>query len=237
RQKILSLEAMLRSTLGRTSSEPLGKPVDRPPSIFNTELGAMISQGESHSPEIRSRERMIEASEAKVKMARREYLPDVTLNAGVSQRGGDFENMYSLTATFNIPLWFMTRQKPAVSEARAGLVQARQDAEAARLMIGAAIRDNYSMIRSSDKLLDLYKNGLIPKTNQDFDLAISGYATGRTDAIVVITRLKTLIDYENLYWNQYAEREKAIARIQAIMGEKDLVSPAGQNQDKRETFK
>jgi hypothetical protein len=32
----------------------------------------------------------------------------------------------------------------------------------------------------------------------------------------VITRLKTFLDVEILYWNQFVEREKAIARIQAI---------------------
>jgi len=32
----------------------------------------------------------------------------------------------------------------------------------------------------------------------------------------VISRLKILLDYESLYWNQFVEREKAIARLQAI---------------------
>ena len=65
--------------------------------------------------------------------------------------------------------------------------------------------------------MDLYKNGLIPKNSQDVELSLSGYATGRTEAIVVLTRLKTLIDYEILYWGQFVEREKAIARLHAIM--------------------
>ncbi len=219
-QKIQSLEAMLRATLGRESPEPLGKPAERPQTDFVMTLDEMLKMGESHSPEIQSRLRMIEAAEAKVKMAKREYYPDVTVNAGVLPRGGDFENMYNLTATINVPLWFQTRQRPAVQEANAGVRQAKSDLEATRLMIGSAIRDNYSMIRSSGRLLDLYRNGLIPKTYQDFQQSVSGYGTGRVEAIVAITRLKNLIDYENLYWNQYTEREKAITRMHAIFGEK-----------------
>jgi hypothetical protein len=72
------------------------------------------------------------------------------------------------------------------------------------------------MLRTSEKLMDLYRSGLIPKNTQDVELALTGYATGRIDAIVVISRLKILLDYEILYWNQFAEREKAIARLQAI---------------------
>ena len=64
--------------------------------------------------------------------------------------------------------------------------------------------------------MDLYKNGLIPKNTQDVELALSGYATGRTEAIVVLSRLKTLLDYENQYWTQFTEREKAVARLHAI---------------------
>jgi outer membrane protein, heavy metal efflux system len=48
------------------------------------------------------------------------------------------------------------------------------------------------------------------------DLALTEYTNGRTDLIVVISRLKTLLDYESLYWNQFVEREKAITRLQAI---------------------
>ena len=104
--------------------------------------------------------------------------------------------------------------------------QAKQELEAVKLMIAAAIQDNFSMIRSSEKLMDLYKNGLIPKNSQDVELALSGYATGKTEAIVVITRLKTLLDYEILYWSQFVEREKAIARLHAIT-EGPASSPGG----------
>ena len=60
------------------------------------------------------------------------------------------------------------------------------------------------------------QSGLIPKNTQDLELALSEYTTGRTDLIVVISRLKTLLDYETLYWSQFVEREKAIARLHAI---------------------
>jgi len=87
-------------------------------------------------------------------------------------------------------------------------------------MTASLIRDNYSMLRSSEKLMDIYKNGLIPKTYQDIELALSGYATGKVEAITVISRLKSLINFEFLYWGQFAEREKAIARLYASTGGK-----------------
>ncbi len=85
-------------------------------------------------------------------------------------------------------------------------------------MIASGIRDNYAMLKASDKLMKLYKDGLIPKSLQDVELSLSGYRTGSNDALTVITRLKSIIDYEISYWLQFSEREKAIARIEAATG-------------------
>jgi cobalt-zinc-cadmium efflux system outer membrane protein len=216
KQKIRSLEAMLHAAIGREKGPPLGRPVDPVYQPFLLDADEALRMALSHSPEIKARNKMIEAADAKVQMARKEYFPDFTVNASYYNRAGDFKDMWSATTTINIPLYYKTKQEPAVLEAKASLNQAKQELEAVKLMVAAAVQDNHSMIRSSDKLMDLYKTGLIPKNTQDVELALSGYATGRTEAIVVISRLKTLLDYETLYWVQFAEREKAIARLQAI---------------------
>jgi outer membrane protein, heavy metal efflux system len=59
---------------------------------------------------------------------------------------------------------------------------------------------------------------LIPKTSQDFNLAMGNYVSGKTDALTVINRLKSLLDFELLYWTRFAEKGKAIARIEAVAG-------------------
>jgi hypothetical protein len=74
------------------------------------------------------------------------------------------------------------------------------------------------MVQTGTKLLSLYREGIAPKIRQDFQLALSGYATGKIEAITAISRLKALLDTELLYWVQYVEREKAIARLEALTG-------------------
>jgi hypothetical protein len=48
------------------------------------------------------------------------------------------------------------------------------------------------------------------------------------EAITTISRLKSLFDYELLYWGQVIEREKAIARIEAITGGADFITAMGE---------
>ena len=83
-------------------------------------------------------------------------------------------------------------------------------------MASSALRDNYAMLKSTESLMALYKDGLIPKAHQDFELALAGYVTGKIEAITAITRLKALIDYDFLYWRQFTDRQKAAARLDGL---------------------
>jgi outer membrane protein TolC len=216
-QKLQATEAMLNAAVGRPAASPLARPAEPPATSFPYTVEELTGRALERSPEIRSREKMREAAEANVGMARKEFFPDVTLAASVFKRSGEFEDMWSVTATFNIPLYFRAKQS-AVAEARSRSSETVHDFEGTRLMVAAGIRDSHSMMKTAEKLLELYKQGLIPKTLQDFESAIAGYRAGKVEAITVISRLKTLLDYETLYWRQFVEREKAIARLEALTG-------------------
>jgi hypothetical protein len=84
------------------------------------------------------------------------------------------------------------------------------------------------MMGSAEQLMALYRDGLIPKTYQDFQLSLTGYRSGKIEAITAISRLKALLDYETSYWTQYVEREKAIARIEALTGAGDRTGAQGE---------
>lgn len=215
KQKIQSLEAMLKAAIGRDRGQ-LERPNEPVYQSFPLEIDEAVDLALKHSPEIKSRSKMIEAADTKLLMAQKEYLPDFALSGSYFNRSGDFKDMWSATATINIPLYFYSKQRPAALEAKANIRQAKQELEAVKLMIAAALRDNYFMLRSAEKLMNIYKNGLIPKNTQDFEQSLTGYSTGKTEAINVISRLKTLLDYEAQYWNQFVEREKAISRLNAI---------------------
>jgi cobalt-zinc-cadmium efflux system outer membrane protein len=216
KQKIKSLEAMLGLTVGREAPVPSARPAPVPLDPYSPDEADLIRKAYAQSPEIRTRDKMVAAAEAKVNMLKREYYPDFTVSGGVAQRGGDFRNMWNLSTAINIPIFTKTKQEPAVREAQAVLDGAKHEREAAKLMTVSGIRDNLAMFRSAETLLELYKNALIPKAIQDFELALSGYGTGRSDALTVITRLKSFLDYELLYQVQLTERAKAVARIEAL---------------------
>ena len=216
KQKILSLEAMLSAAIGRHRGSALPKPLEPVYQPFSMDINAAVDMAMQHSPELKSRNKMIEAANTRLAMAQKEYYPDFALGGTYYNRARDFPDMWAATVTINIPVYFQSKQKPAVMEAKANISQANQELDATRLMIEAALRDNYSMLRSSEKLMDIYQKGLLLKSRQDIEQALTGYSTGSGEAVNIISRLKTLLDYESLYWGQRVEREKAIARLHAI---------------------
>ena len=161
---------------------------------------------------------MAEAAEARVEMAKKEYYPDPTLGVGYFPKTRGMLDMWNVTVTVNIPLYFKSKQEQGVLEAEAARLGAKREVAALEYMLSSGIRDNYSMVRSSEKLMKLYREGVIPKIRQDFQLSLSGYTAGKVEAITTISRLKALLDTELLYWAQYAQREKAIATLDAVTG-------------------
>ena len=219
KQKRETLEGMLNLAVGRDVRSPLGKPSVLEETRLDASLDELIKTAQENSPEIRVRERMAAGADAKVSMARREYFPDVTVTAGVDTRAAPYTNMYKLLAGINLPVFFKSKQEPAVQEALAAQKEVQQDLEGTRLMVASGIRENFAMVSSAKRLTELYRNALIPKSKQDFEAALANYSAGRGDALTVMTRLKSLLEFELQYWNQVVEREKAIARIEVLTGE------------------
>jgi outer membrane protein TolC len=217
-QKIQAAEGMLNTILGREVIAPLGSPQVPAYHPYAFRLEDLLQSAKENSPEIKAKEKMVKGAEAKIRMAEKEYYPDFTLGANLYKTGGSYQDMWSVTTQINIPLYSEKKQRQGVLEAKAALSQAKQELHASQNMLASSLRDNYSMIKSAEKLMELYKEGLIPKTIQDFQLALTGYTVGKVEALTVINRLKALLDFELLYWTQFSEREKAIARIEALAG-------------------
>ena len=198
-QKIQATEGMLNAAVGRDVRSPLGRPAEVSPTPGLLSLEDLLQQSRDRSTELKAKALMVQGTEVKVKMAQKEYYPDFTLGANLFKRSGSYQDMWSLTAAVNIPLFYRDKQRQGVLEAEAANRQAQKELQATEIMLAASLRENYSMIRSADRLMKLYQEGLLPKARQDIQLSLSGYVTGKVEAITVISRLKTLLDVELLY--------------------------------------
>ncbi|GAB4389532.1 MAG: hypothetical protein Kow0025_15480 [Thermodesulfovibrionales bacterium] len=219
RQRREAQEAMLNAALGREDiGAPLGRPAEPAPGALDMTLEETILRAYEDSPEVKARRRMAEAARVGVESARKEYYPDFTVTGSYFARGGAFDDMWSLTMAVNIPIFYKTKQRNAERESAESAREAEHELEASRKALAAALRDNYSMAASASRLMSLYRDSLIPRARQNFESAVSGYSAGKADLALVVRSLTALLDNELQYWGQFAEREKAIARMDALRG-------------------
>ena len=218
KQRIKTLEAALNSIVGRDQAAPLDRPVAPVFAPYSKPLPDLIAAAYENSPEVKSRGKMVASLDAKVRVAEREYYPDITVTGNYGLKGTNYEDMWSLSTTVNIPLYYTTKQRPAVHEAEASLSGAKNELQTIRLQLSSAIQENYALLQTTERLMELYRQGLNKKIHQDFQAALVAYATGKTDALTMISRIKTITEIETSYWGQLVEREKALARLEALTG-------------------
>ncbi len=87
-QKIESLDAMLSSAVGRYKGPALPRPSEPVYQPFPLEINAALDMAMQHSPELKSRNKMIEAANTRLAMAQKEYLPRFCLERRLLQPDG-----------------------------------------------------------------------------------------------------------------------------------------------------
>jgi cobalt-zinc-cadmium efflux system outer membrane protein len=214
-----SAEAMIRQTVGSMDSAPLGRPVETLPTVFAYTQDELIDRANRESPEIRMREKLMLASVQRFERSKKDAWPDVTVMGKYSSRGGGLADMAELTFSVPLPLYYKNRQGAGISEASWVNASTQKELEASRFKAASEIRDNLAMIHATERIMQLYRNALIPKSRQVIDAALASFSSGRLEASMALAKLKAPFDYELTAWQQQVLREKAIARIKALTGD------------------
>jgi len=239
RQKLQIAEGQVNAQLGRDVLTPVPRPAEPSKAPYKESLDTLLAKASFDAPDTKTRQKRLEKAQTKVTAAKQEFFPDVTLTAGYgskgyklaqspttssedasgpsgqSQRWGD---MWSGAVSVTIPLYFWTKQAEGLKESKADLSEAQRDLESIKNLTSAAIRENFVMVKTAERIADLYTVGTIPKTRQDFELAMAGYAGGKGDISGVVARLKTYLDSEVQYWTQLTDKQKAVARLEGLTG-------------------
>jgi outer membrane protein TolC len=163
-------------------------------------------------------QKMIERSQLGVNMARKEYYPDFTLNAGYYNMGS-MPPMYEIRADVKIPLYFWRKQRAAVNESVSSLSQARRSYEATDQTLRARIQDDYAMAQASAKLMKLYKQTVAPQADLALESSVNTYQTGTGDSLSVLMNFGVVLDYGMNYLDEALNYSLALARLEEMTGQ------------------
>jgi outer membrane protein TolC len=230
-QERKSLVAALNALLYRSPETAVGKVPDfeiqpLPPSARDLRETALEKR-----PMIKSLQALIDKGEAGRKLAQKEFYPDFNVSLEYMQRepamGSDGSDMYSLGVTFNLPVQ-RERRHAMVAESNSEISMATEELNGLRSTIDSGISDLLAKLEKREKLVKLYKTGIIPQAEQSLESATIGYRVNKVDFLSLLDSRVTLFNYERELYGSQAEYMMNLAQLEAAIGTDLATVPAVQ---------
>jgi len=216
-QEKQALKAELNSLLNRPPEAPLGRPADTPKPELRAALDELYARAGKDSPLLKREQAMVERSQFGLDLARRDYYPDFGVMGGYFN-SGRLPAMYEFRFDVKVPLYFWRKQRMAAEEQAANLSAARHQYESMGRMLNFGVKEAYLAAQASDDLLKLYSGAILPQSTLALESSVSSYQVGAVDFLTLIANLRTVLDYEVMYYGELAAFEKALARLEELTG-------------------
>jgi outer membrane protein, heavy metal efflux system len=245
-QKKASTAAELRALLNRPPEASIGDPPTIEKTPFNYTMEELQNIALECNPGLNDLQSILKSRESEYRLAQKEYFPSFMLTAAYGQRE-DAKKSGSLTATgstmggepvevsipgeddhrsdtfsfmvgFTVPLWFHSKQNRKVKETLAMMEETKSHQQAMKNAIFFSLKDIGERERRGAKLIDLYKNNIIPQAQASLDSARAAYEVGNVDFMTLIENQITLFDYQLSYHEVLAGYEKDLAEIESVVG-------------------
>ncbi|MGE4267318.1 MAG: TolC family protein [Deferribacterales bacterium] len=217
-------ERMLKTSLAHITgkdSDDFGEFSLLPEKDTELDVQTLYKMAVESSVTLKSMENEVNAMAANVKMKELEKYPDFTVTLGYEPRPGyAMSDVYSASIGFNIPLYYSTRQLPAINEAKARKLKADTVYYNMRHELRSMLTELVAAADSSKHIMDIYQSGISAKADQSRDAALAAYKQGRGNASDVIAAVDTSVEYKMKYLEKYSERQKSLSRLNVLTGGK-----------------
>ncbi len=221
RQRKEIIEARIKSILNRPPDSLLGSPEQIEIIPLPLTSGEINRLTEENAPLLAMRGSLIEREEKALELARKELYPDFFVEASpgvMGMPGNGIDGVWEVSLGLKVPFYFWRKQKPAIEEAALELQGAEQDYGSTSQTLLYNVKESYLNAKTSEKLMNLYKNGIIPQSSLSLKSATSGYQVGTVDFLTLLDNLVTLFSFELEYERHLTEYQKALARIEELSG-------------------
>lgn len=215
-QRKSTIEARIQALLN--SERPLSRPADVRLSPLTAGLEQILAALDEESPRLRNRQAMLDGRSVAIERSKKEYRPDFAVSFQYQKTGAPFPDYYMAAAEVKIPLYFWRKQRLGVEESVARFREAREDFFSERQELVFQVKDLYLTATTSERLLALYRDGIIPQSSLSLESALAGYETGGVDFLTLTNNFMSVLTYEMKYYEELAKHNQALARLEAITG-------------------
>jgi outer membrane protein TolC len=171
------------------------------------------------SEELKAAQSMEAKNAASLALARRGYWPDFSVGYMYQKTGPGRADYFMLTLGAKVPLYFWRKQTPAVEQAAAEREAALSDVRATRLEAEADARSRLLAMRTAERTMTIYRDGLIAQAEAAETSALNDYRAGKVDFTTLLSAALDVLNARQGYWRALADHEIAAARLHQIIGD------------------
>ncbi|HEY9784403.1 MAG TPA: TolC family protein [Candidatus Obscuribacterales bacterium] len=219
---LLVSQAKLNALLSRRPESPLGAPRDLDVTSISTQFAQLEKLTMQQRPELRALESSISRSETAIQLAERNRkYPDfmVGLQYWVAPDQSP-RHMYAPMLTLTIPFspWTKGKHDYEIEEALAERQVAKANLAAMKNMALLEVREASAKVDAALKSISIYRDGLLPQTEQSFQAAVAAYQTGGVNFMTLLDAQRTIRDVRMGYYKALVDYEQSRADLERAVG-------------------
>jgi outer membrane protein TolC len=217
-QEHFSLQAKLKQLLNRpanTADIIPDSPTETPIRISIEDLLANIR---AQNPDIRGQQEMIRNKSVQLEIAHKDFYPDFTVQYMWQHTASQYRDYYMLSVGARIPIHRSRKQWPEVEQAVQELHQSRRDYEGQIQQAYFDVRDQYLKAQTAERVLNIYRQGLIPQAANTFKAGLAEYETNKEDFETLLNSFLDVLRLDEEYWRNLLDHELAVATLEQITG-------------------
>lgn len=238
--RVKQLEAMrppyvaeLNAALNRPMDATVPRAIHVEGRVASVDAAELSEIARLRNPVLLALDEEIEQQRYLGKVAKKEGLPDLTVGVDYVYTGdaispmtpGSGDDPILLRFGINVPLW-REKYDAGVRETMARrLAVAYERADQAN-RIAAGIQRAWFEHTDANRRVGLYENTLIPKAEESLRASLAGFRTGEASFLDLLDTERTLLEFAVAAERARADRGKALARLNTLVGEPVPTQPA-----------
>jgi cobalt-zinc-cadmium efflux system outer membrane protein len=213
------LQAQLKQFLDRPQDSPDIELADLTETPLLQNYQDLLAAAKAQNPELIASQKMIDKQSLQVDLARKDFYPDFNVQY-MWQRTDptQFRAYYMLSLGVRVPIYRSRKQKPELAQAQSEALHARGEFEAQSQQVASELRSQYVVAQETAELLTIHREGLAPQARSAFQSGLASYQSNKQDFQAVLTSFLDVLHLDEEYWQNLAEYETAIARLEQITG-------------------
>ncbi len=176
---------------------------------------------------LESNRQTIQAAESRLALAKKDYLPDFTVDASYGARantmtGDRRSDLLSLSVSMNVPIFAAQKQAKAVDQRASELMKEKYALQDEWNKVRSQITQAYTDYQRTKDQFVLYDTGIVPQARQTVASMLAGYQVNKVDFLNLARSQITLFEYQIQYWKAFTEANQALAQLTAAVGKEEI---------------